>query len=79
MENLNNSYSMIVNHIFEGDLTQQDKVTILKLISNELQVCTISEMARRDNKTPAGVRKSKKYEKVEIGNQLMTYKNLPNN
>lgn len=74
MKTRENSYPYIVNEVINGDLKRQEKVTILLLISNDLELFTISEMARRENKTPLGIRNSKRYNKIKIGNQLMTYK-----
>tara|TARA_R100001244_G_scaffold6345_1_gene7427 strand:- start:380 stop:592 length:213 start_codon:yes stop_codon:yes gene_type:complete len=60
--------------VLNNDINPSDMVTILLLLANELQVYTISEMARKENKTPQGIRKSKKYTKFTIGSQLMTMK-----
>lgn len=60
--------------VINNKISQGDMVTILLLLANELEVYTISEMARRENKTPQGIRKSNSYRKINIGNQLMCIK-----
>jgi hypothetical protein len=60
--------------ILNSEVEHDDMVTILKLLANELQIYTISEMARKENKTPQGIRKSKNYNKFVLGGQLMTMK-----
>lgn len=61
--------------VINSKISQGHMVTILLLLANELQVYTISEMARRENKTPQGIRKSNKYDKFVIGGQLMCKRN----
>lgn len=51
-------------------------VSILEVTANKLGINTISEMARLEEKSPNGVRESKKYRKVRIGVQLMCIKGL---
>ena len=60
--------------VINNKISQGDMVTILLLLVNELQVYTISEMARRENKTPQGIKKSSRYRKINIGNKLMCIK-----
>jgi len=57
--------------VINSEISQGDMVIILLLLANKLQVYTISEMARKENKTPQGIRKSNKYDKFVIGGQLM--------
>ena len=42
-------------------------VAILELTTNKLCIFTISEMARHENKSPNGIRKSNAYLKINIG------------
>ena len=53
-----------------------DLVTILELTAHKLNINTISEMARKENKSPNGIRKSNCYRKVKIGKQLFAVKEL---
>ena len=54
-------------------------VTILELITNKIEINTISETARLENKSPNGIRNSKRYRKIKIGKQLFAIKNLSEN
>jgi len=60
--------------IINDELNHFELVTILQLITNKLKINTISEMARLENKSPQGIRISNKYEKINIGKQLMCIK-----
>lgn len=51
-------------------------VSILVLCASKLEVNTISEMARIENKTPRGIRTSKQYRKITIGKQVFAIKGL---
>lgn len=74
MENVDLTYMNTIQAILNNDFDQEEMVVILILLSNELQIDTISSTARRDGKTPSGVRRSKKYRKVDIGSQVMAIK-----
>ena len=65
--------------INKREFSKQDLVAILELKTDSLDIYTISEMARRENKSPNGIRKSNKYLKVNIGGQLMAIKGIRNN
>jgi len=54
-------------------------VAILELTTDKLCIFTISEMARHENKSPNGIRKSNAYLKINIGGQLMAIKGIRNN
>ena len=71
MESTDTKYSDVVLAITNDELKRSELVTIWKLLTNELQICTPSEMARIKNKTPQGIRKSKKYEKYNMGGQIV--------
>jgi hypothetical protein len=74
---LNTKYQ-ILNEINEiEDL--KSLVAILELITDKLCIFTISEMARHENKSPNGIRKSNAYLKINIGGQLMAIKGIRNN
>lgn len=53
-------------------------VTILELTKDKLNINTISEMARQENKSPNGIRVSNKYRKIKIGKQTMVVKGVDN-
>lgn len=54
-------------------------LSLLVLISQNLEIDTISEMARKENKTPRGIRMSNQYQKINIGKQVFAIKGLENN
>ena len=54
-------------------------VKILELAADKLCIFTISEMARQENKSPNGIRKSNAYLKINIGGQLMAIKGIRHN
>ena len=62
----NNSFNLI------------ELVTILELTKDKLNINTISEMARQENKSPNGIRVSNKYRKIKIGKQIMVVKGVDN-
>ena len=72
MKNLANTLLSIEN----GEFNQNELVSILVLINSELNINTISGMARSENKTPRGVRISDQYLKVKIGGQTMAVKGI---
>jgi hypothetical protein len=65
--------------ISKGEYSKEQLVSILILCTSELEIYTISEMARKENKTPRGIRISNQYRKVKIGKQLFAIKGLKNN
>ncbi len=54
-------------------------VAILELTTDKLCIFTVSEMARHENKSPNGIRKSNAYLKINIGGQLMAIKGIRDN
>lgn len=50
---------------------KEDLVSILILCSQMVDIDTISEMARKENKTPRGIKISNKYRKIKIGKQTL--------
>jgi len=54
-------------------------VTILELCKDSINIDTVSGMARKENKTPTGIRKSKQYRKIQIGSALLVVKGLEEN
>tara|TARA_R110000851_G_scaffold136611_2_gene272221 strand:- start:69 stop:308 length:240 start_codon:yes stop_codon:yes gene_type:complete len=63
-------------NIDSDKLTLSQMVSILILIVSKIDINTISGMARSENKTPKGIRESKKYRKEFVGDQLMCIKGL---
>jgi hypothetical protein len=55
---------------------KEDLVSILILCSQMVDVDTISEMARKENKTPRGIKISNKYRKIQIGKQTLVIKGI---
>ena len=72
MKNLANTLLSIEN----GEFNHNELVSILVLINSELNINTISGMARSENKTPRGIRISNQYLKVKIGGQTMAVKGI---
>jgi len=54
-------------------------VAILELTTDKLCIFTVSEMARHENKSPNGIRKSNAYLKINVGGQLMAIKGIRDN
>lgn len=67
MESFKNQILSISN----GEYTQEQLVSILLLCVDYLDIDTPSEMARRLNKTPKGLKDSNNYKKIKIGKQLL--------
>lgn len=59
-----------------NEFTTEQMVSILTLSAQNLEIDTISEMARKENKTPSGIKVSNKYRKIKIGKQLFAVKGL---
>jgi len=58
------------------DLKPIELVAILELTASKLDILTISKMARKEGKSPNGIKASNCYYKTELGGQLMTVKGL---
>ena len=58
--------NQILNEINEIE-DVKSLVAILELTTDKLCIFTISEMARHENKSPNGIRKSNAYLKINIG------------
>ena len=71
-------YKETIINISEN-FTKEQLVSILILCTSELDIKTISEMARSENKTPRGIRISNQYRKIKIGKQTFAIKGLSNN
>jgi hypothetical protein len=66
----------IVITIETAELTAKEIVLLIELLSNKIDINTISEMARQENKTPRGIRISNQYRKLSIGKQLLCVKGV---
>ena len=75
MKNLANTMRLIES----GEFSLESLVSILLLIESSIQIDTVSGMARKENKTPRGIRTSNQYRKIRIGGQLMAVKGLEEN
>lgn len=75
MENFKNQILNIENNVFNKD----QLVSILLLCCDKLDINTVSEMARLENKTPRGILISNQYRKIKIGKQKLVIKGLTNN
>ncbi len=65
----------IVN-INDANFSKQELVSILILVASKLDIDTISEMARKENKTPRGIKTSNQYRKIKIGKQVFAIKGI---
>lgn len=72
MENYKNTVKLIHSDTF--DLNQT--VCLIEFLCNKIDINTISGMARSENKTPSGIRKSNKYRKINIGDAALCIKGL---
>lgn len=70
--------NQILNEVSQID-DLKSLVAILELTTDKLCIFTISEMARHENKSPNGIRKSNAYLKINIGGQIMAIKGIRNN
>lgn len=59
-----------------AELTATEIVLLIEFLSNKIDINTISEMARIENKTPRGIRISNQYRKLNIGKQLLCVKGV---
>ena len=57
-------------------LTKSELLSILELVSTKIDIDTVSGMARKENKTPRGIKTSNQYRKIKIGSQLMAVKGV---
>lgn len=57
-------------------LSLSDKVTILEVLINTIDINTVSGMARQEGKSPNGIRESNQYRKLMVGCQKMVINGL---
>ena len=66
-----NTFNECLLYIDSDKLTILEKVTILEVLVNNMNIDTISGMARKVGKSPNGINDSKRYRKTMIGCQKM--------
>jgi hypothetical protein len=66
----------ILIEIDSGKYTLSELVTILEVVTNKMDINTISGMARTEGKSPNGIKTSNQYQKLNIGDQKMCVKGL---
>lgn len=59
----------VIVSISEGNFSNDQLVSILLLIVENIEIDTISETARKEGKTPRGIEISNQYRKIKIGKQ----------
>jgi hypothetical protein len=69
-------FTEILKTLDSENLTQEQLLAILDICSNKIDMLTISKMARKENKTPTGIRTSNQYRKISICGQLMAVKGI---
>ena len=69
----------VILSIINGKFNTHELVTILELTANELDILTVSKMARKESKSPNGIKNSNRYYKTVIGGQKMAIKGVKNN
>lgn len=65
------NFAKILIDIEKGNLTDSQILSIIELACTKIDIKTISNMARSENKTPRGIKISNQYKKIVIGGQLM--------
>jgi hypothetical protein len=70
------NYKELAIAIHSSKLTSEEVVLLIELLSNKIVINTISGMARLENKTPKGIRESKRYRKIRIGSALLCVKGV---
>ena len=54
----------------------EEMVQLFELLENKLEIDTVSGMARSENKSHNGIKKSNRYYKTKVGGQTMVVKGL---
>ena len=74
MENFAKTLLFIEN----GGFSNSELLSLFEFLSTKIDIDTISGMARKENKTPRGIRTSNQYKKIKIGCQTMAIKGIKN-
>ena len=64
--------------IENGGFSNSELLSLFEFLSTKIDIDTISGMARKENKTPRGIRTSNQYKKIKIGCQTMAIKGIKN-
>ena len=72
-------YRELAIAIHSSELKSEEVVLLIELLSNKIDINTISGMARQEKKTPKGIRESKRYRKIRIGSALLCVKGVDDN
>jgi hypothetical protein len=70
------THNECISYLQKNKVSPNEYLEILQLCASELEIDTISEMARKENKSPQGINISNKYFKVFIGKQKFAVKGL---
>ena len=73
------NYKELALAIHSGELTSEEVVLLIELLTTKISINTVSGMARLENKTPKGIRESKRYRKIRIGSALLCVKGVDDN
>ena len=73
-----NTLNQCLLYLDSDKLSTSDKVTILEVLSGNMNIDTISGMARKEGKSPNGIRESNQYRKTMIGCQKMAISGIKN-
>ena len=63
-------YKETLISLSDEDFTTSQLINLLDVLVDRIDIDTPSEMARKLNKTPRGLKTSKSYPKLKIGKQL---------
>lgn len=70
-------YAEILKFIAESKSLDYEKLlSILIVAADRLDIDTVSGMAEKENKTPAGIRLSNNYRKIKIGRSTLVVNGL---
>ena len=70
------NYARTLILLSESKFTTFQKVQLIELIMQGLEIDTIQGMANKEGKTYNGIKKSNRYYKLKIGGQTMAIKGL---
>ena len=73
-----NRYKEAVLLICSDKLTLDQQVSLLILLDSNMDILTLSKMARKEGKTHRGITISNRYRKETIGGQTMVINGLTN-
>ncbi len=62
--------------IKKDGFSHSELLSLFEFLSTKIDIDTISGMARKENKTPRGIKTSNQYRKIKIGCQTMAIKGI---